>query len=178
VLPNLCAAAHKCAARAVEVCCGRMSEIKSFNEKFQWEVWFPKFSHGTLLPPHHNIRIWSLNIVVMWLYLTICFGCLCMVTVLVRWTVMTFFFPDHGPLSMPTSSFMPLLTLSQILHAIFWAFLNFIWFQRQVPNVNVGLYGKNLVREQFCYKLDFFGLHTAKKLQLIKCAACRNWDLS
>ena len=34
VLPNMCAAAHKCAARAVEVCRGRMLEIKSF----QWEV--------------------------------------------------------------------------------------------------------------------------------------------
>jgi len=34
VLPNLCAAAQKCAARAVDVCCGRMSEINSF----QWEV--------------------------------------------------------------------------------------------------------------------------------------------
>ena len=34
VLPNLCAAAHKCAVRAVEVCRGRMSEIKSFG----WEV--------------------------------------------------------------------------------------------------------------------------------------------
>src|SRR6218665_2407976 len=62
VLPNLCAAAHKCAARAVKVCRGRMSEIKSF----QWEVslkfstvienvQFPKFSHGTLLPLHHNM---------------------------------------------------------------------------------------------------------------------------
>src|SRR6218665_3126438 len=30
VLPNLCAAAHKCVARAVEVCRGRMSEIKIF----------------------------------------------------------------------------------------------------------------------------------------------------
>src|SRR6218665_3981324 len=60
VLPNLCAAAHrpKCAARAVEVCRGRMSEIS-----FQWEVslkfstvienvQFPKFSHGTILPLH------------------------------------------------------------------------------------------------------------------------------
>src|SRR6218665_1289104 len=64
VLPNLCASAHKCAARAVEVFRGRMSEIKSF----QWEVslkfstvienvQFPKFSHGTLLPLHHNIII-------------------------------------------------------------------------------------------------------------------------
>src|SRR6218665_877183 len=62
VLPNLCAAAHKCAARAVEVCRCRMSEIKSF----QWEVslkfstvienvQFAKFSHGTLLPLHRNI---------------------------------------------------------------------------------------------------------------------------
>jgi len=62
VLPNLCAAAHKCAAKAVEVCRGRISEIKSF----QWEVslkfstvienvQFAKFSHGTLLPLHHNI---------------------------------------------------------------------------------------------------------------------------
>jgi len=68
VLPNLCSAAHKCAARAVEVCRGWMSEIKSF----QWEVsmkfsivienvWCCKFSHGTLLPLHHNIIIWSLN---------------------------------------------------------------------------------------------------------------------
>jgi len=31
VLPNLCAAAHKCAARALEVCRGRMSEIKSYQ---------------------------------------------------------------------------------------------------------------------------------------------------
>jgi len=31
VLPNLCAAAHKCDARAVEVCRGRMSEVKSFQ---------------------------------------------------------------------------------------------------------------------------------------------------
>src|SRR6218665_1130161 len=65
VLPNLCAAAHKCAARAVEVCRGRISEIKSF----QWEVslkfstvidnvQFAKFSHATLIPLHHNI-IWS-----------------------------------------------------------------------------------------------------------------------
>jgi len=62
VLPNLCAAAHECAARAVEVCRGRMSEIKSFR----WEVslqfstvienvQFAKFSHGTLLPLHHII---------------------------------------------------------------------------------------------------------------------------
>ena len=62
VLPNLCA------ARAVEVCRGRMLEIKSFN----WEVsmkfsivieniWFCKFSRGTLLSLHHNIVIWSLN---------------------------------------------------------------------------------------------------------------------
>ena len=68
MLPNLCATAHKCPARAVEVFRGRMSEIKSF----QWEVslkfstvienvQFPKFSHGTLLPLHHNIIIWSLN---------------------------------------------------------------------------------------------------------------------
>jgi len=67
VLSNLCAAAHKCAARAVEVCRARISEIKSF----QWEVslkfstlienvQFAKFRHGTLLPLHHNI-IWSLN---------------------------------------------------------------------------------------------------------------------
>ena len=35
VLPNLCAAAHKCAARAAELYRGRMSEIKIFNEKFQ-----------------------------------------------------------------------------------------------------------------------------------------------
>src|SRR6218665_3684697 len=38
VLPNLCAAAHKYATRAAEVCRGRMSEIKvsmrSFNEIF------------------------------------------------------------------------------------------------------------------------------------------------
>jgi len=38
VLPNLCAAAHKCDARAVEVCRGRMSEIRfsmgSFIEVF------------------------------------------------------------------------------------------------------------------------------------------------
>jgi len=64
VLPNLCAAAHKCVARAVEVCRDRMSEIKSF----QWEVslkfstvignvQFPTFSHDTLLPLHHNIII-------------------------------------------------------------------------------------------------------------------------
>jgi len=31
VLPNLCAAAQKCAARALEVCRGRMSEIKSYQ---------------------------------------------------------------------------------------------------------------------------------------------------
>ena len=31
VLPNLCAAAHKCAARAVEVCRGQMSEINTFQ---------------------------------------------------------------------------------------------------------------------------------------------------
>src|SRR6218665_2019668 len=35
VLPNLCAAAQKCAARAVEVCRGRMSKINNFNTKFQ-----------------------------------------------------------------------------------------------------------------------------------------------
>jgi len=64
----MCAAAHKCAARAVEVVRGRMSEINSF----QWEVsmtfstlieniWFLKFSHGTLLPLYNNIIIWSLH---------------------------------------------------------------------------------------------------------------------
>jgi len=31
VLPNLCAAAHKCVARAVEVCRGQMSEINTFQ---------------------------------------------------------------------------------------------------------------------------------------------------
>jgi len=31
VLLNLCAVAHLCAARAVEVCRGRMAEIKSFQ---------------------------------------------------------------------------------------------------------------------------------------------------
>src|SRR6218665_1883221 len=31
VLPNLCAAAHKCAARAAEGCRGGLSEIKSFQ---------------------------------------------------------------------------------------------------------------------------------------------------
>jgi len=31
VLLNLCAAAHKCAVRAAEVCHGRMSKIKSFQ---------------------------------------------------------------------------------------------------------------------------------------------------
>jgi len=50
--------------------------------------------------------------------------------------------------------------------------------QYYFPNVNVGISGKNLVREQFCHQLDFFGLQTAKKLQLINSAACRNWDLS
>ena len=70
VLLNLCAVAHKCVARAVEVCHGRMSEINTF----QWEVSMtfsmtfstlienvsvPKFSHGTLVPLHHNIIIWS-----------------------------------------------------------------------------------------------------------------------
>src|SRR6218665_316251 len=33
VLPNLCAAAHKCAARAVQVCRGRMSEINSLHRE-------------------------------------------------------------------------------------------------------------------------------------------------
>ena len=68
VLPNLCAAAHKYAARAVEVYRGRMSEIRSFQWKDSLKfstvienVQFPKFSHGTLLPLHHNITIWSVN---------------------------------------------------------------------------------------------------------------------
>ena len=67
VLSNLCAAAQKCAARAVEVSRGRMSE----NQKFSMgnfieistvieSVQFSKFSHGTLLPIHDNI-IWYLN---------------------------------------------------------------------------------------------------------------------
>jgi len=64
VLPNLCATAQKCAARAVEMCRGRMSEINSFQLEVSMmfptlfaNVWFPKFSHGTLLPLHHYIMI-------------------------------------------------------------------------------------------------------------------------
>ena len=66
VLPNLFAPAHKCAARAVEMCRGRMSEIKSF----QWEV---SLTFSTIVETSNflnsatahffrsTIIIWSLN---------------------------------------------------------------------------------------------------------------------
>ena len=31
VLPNLCVSSHKCAARALDMCCGRMSEMRRFK---------------------------------------------------------------------------------------------------------------------------------------------------
>jgi len=72
---------------------------------------------------------------------------------------------------------MPLLKLSQILQGIFWAFVYFIWFRRQVTVnyyfLNLNVSDENWVREQFCHQLDFFDLQTVKKLQLIDSAACR-----
>jgi len=142
VLPNLCAAVHKCAARAVEVCRGRMTEIKSN----QWEVsmkfstvienvWFPNFSHGTLPPLPHNIVIWSLNsssvIVFDDLFrLSLHGGCL---STLDR--------HDLVPQSRTTiivqhraySSHVEVET--DIAHLCFWAFVNFIWFRRQSHNI-------------------------------------------
>ena len=79
--------------------------MRSVDEVFNYchrKLWFCKFSHGTLLPLHHNIIIiWSLNrSSVIRLYSMLCFGfgCLCMVAVLVRWTVTNFLFFNHGPL--------------------------------------------------------------------------------
>jgi len=63
----VCCSTQLC-ARAVEMCRDRMLEIKSFQLEVSLKfstvvenVRFPKFSHGTLLPLHHNIIIWSLN---------------------------------------------------------------------------------------------------------------------
>src|SRR6218665_871351 len=57
VLPNLSAAAHKCAAKAVTVCCGRMSEDKSFQREVSLKlstliesISFLHIIHSTLLP--------------------------------------------------------------------------------------------------------------------------------
>src|SRR6218665_2104923 len=57
VLPNLCAAGHRCAVRAVTVYRGRMSEVKSFQREVSMKLLtlieslsFLHIGRGTLLP--------------------------------------------------------------------------------------------------------------------------------
>jgi len=67
---------------------------------------------------------------------------------------------------LPNIEPIPLLKLSEKLHAIFEPLLILSDFedksQYYFPNLNVS--GKNWVREQFCHQLDFFYLQTVKKL--------------
>src|SRR6218665_2953398 len=100
-----------------------------------------------------------------------------MVTLLVRWTATTFFFPITNHYNCPKFVLMPLLKLNQIItrHCFFYPLSILSDFkdksQYYFPNFDVS--GRYWVREQFCHQLDFFYLQIAKKLQLIDSAACR-----
>ena len=54
MLPNLCAAAHKCAARAVEVCHSRMAEIKSFQSRLGFSIRVNVVIR-TIFPPQKHV---------------------------------------------------------------------------------------------------------------------------
>jgi len=55
VLPNLCATAHKCARRVVEVCRGRMSEIKKFSMRSFNSVFNCHWKHlPSWIQPRHT----------------------------------------------------------------------------------------------------------------------------
>jgi len=186
VLPNLCAAAHKCAARAVEVIRGRMSEIKSF----QWQVsmkfstlienvWFPKFSRGTLLPLHYNIIIWSLKSSSVIIFDDLFRLSLCMVVVLVRWTVMFFpSWPSCSPIAdhynCPTSSLCLCWSWIKYFTTLFLSFCQFNLISKtryyNFPNLNLW---QKLGQRAILPPTVFFDLQTAKKLQ-----SAENWNLS
>ena len=114
-----------------------MSEINSF----QWEVsmtfsmrdvWFPKFSHGTLLPLHHNIIILSLH-------------CSC---VIIFYDLLRLFLHGRSLSSLDRQDLLfPQSRTTTIVHHrafdtvevelditrhCFWPFVNFILFRRQV----------------------------------------------
>jgi len=57
-----------------------------------------------------------------------------MVAVLVRWTVMAFLFSNHGPLIAQHRAYASVDVEPDrtITRHYFWAFVNFIWFRRQV----------------------------------------------
>ena len=117
-----------------------MSEINTF----QWEVsmtfstlienvTFPKFSHGTLLPLHHNIIIWSphRSYVIIFDDLFRLFLHGCSLSLLDRHDLL---FPQsRTTIIAQHRALIPLLKLSQIItRHCFWSFVNFIWFQRKV----------------------------------------------
>ena len=112
----------------------------------------------------------------MWLYLTICFSYFCMVTLLVRWTAMTFFSPITDHYNCTTSCLCPCWSWAGFFHDIVFdplSILSDFKDKSQYYFANLNVSSRYWIIEQFCHKLDFFDLQIAKKLQLIDSAACR-----
>jgi len=134
-------------------------------------VWFPKFNHGTFLPLHHKIIIWSLNrssVIIFDNLFPLSLHGRCLSSL------------DRQDLLVPQSrttiiaqhrAYASVKVEPDITRHCFWSFVNFIiWFRRQVTilfPIFKCLWQKTGSESNFVANWISLTLQTAKKLQLI-----------